>query len=163
MTSAREETNLHRVFLASVWIKALVGLGQIVTGAVLLLLKQATLTNFMLRLTTPELTEDPHDWLSNLLRTSAHDWGTGTHWFASLYLIVHGLIKVLLVAGLLRRKMWSYPLSMWVLGAFIVYQLYRYSSTHSIWLILLTALDVVVIVLIHHEYRIRKQRGFTIY
>lgn len=161
MTSDRNEKNLHRVFLASVWLKALVGVGQIIAGAFLLLVKQATLTAFMLRATAPELTEDPHGWLANLLRTSAHDLGTGAHLFASVYLIVHGLIKVLLVAGLLRRKMWSYPVSMWVLGAFIGYQLYRYSSTHSIWLILLTALDVVVIMLIQHEYRIRKQHGFS--
>jgi uncharacterized membrane protein len=161
MTTIQEEKNLHRIFLASVWIKALVGVGQIVAGTLLLLVRQATLTAFMLRASAPELTEDPHDWVASLLRTSANEWSTGTHTFASLYLIVHGVIKVLLVAGLLRRKMWSYPVSMWVLGAFIAYQLYRYSFTHSIWLILLSALDAVVIVLIHHEYRVRKQHGFT--
>lgn len=162
MTSTRQEKTLHEVFLISIWIKALVGLGQVVAGISLLLVKQATLTAFVLRATAPELSEDPHDWLANLLQTSAHGWGAGTQWFASLYLIVHGLIKVGLVAGLLRRKMWSYPASMWVLGAFIVYQLYRYSFTHSIWLVLLTALDVVVVALIHHEYRLRKKQGFPL-
>lgn len=160
MTSVREEKTLHRVFLVSIWIKALVGIGQVVAGVLLLLVKQAALTAFMLRATAPELSEDPHDWLANLLRTSAHDWGSGTQWFASVYLIVHGLIKVLLVAGLLRRQTWSYPVSMWVLGAFIAYQLYRYSFTHSIWLILLTVLDVVVVALIYHEYRLRMRHGF---
>jgi uncharacterized membrane protein len=66
---------------------------------------------------------------------------------------MHGAIKILLVAALLRGKMWSYPLSIWVLGAFIAYQGYRYTLTHSPWLIALTALDVVVVALVWNEYR----------
>lgn len=160
MTTAREEKVLHDVFLVSIWIKGLVGLGQVIAGGLLLATSRETLTAFVLRVTTPELSEDAHDWLANLLQASAQGWNQGTQSFASAYLIVHGLIKIVLVAGLLRRKMWSYPLSIWVLAAFIAYQLYRYSYTHSIWLVLLTALDVIVIALIHHEYRIRKAHGF---
>lgn len=160
MTSPRQERSLHDVFLVSIWIKALVGLGQVVSGTMLLLVKQETLAAFVVRATTPELVEDPNDWFATLLQTSAHDWAGGTQWFVSMYLVVHGLIKIALVAGLLRRKMWSYPVSMWVLGAFIVYQLYRYTVTHSVWLLLLTALDAVVVALIHHEYQRRKLHGF---
>jgi uncharacterized membrane protein len=50
----------------------------------------------------------------------------------AFYLLSHGLVKVLLVAGLLREKLWAYPASLIVLSAFIAYQTYRYSSTHSI-------------------------------
>lgn len=56
--------------------------------------------------------------------------------------------------------MWSYPASIWVLGAFVVYQCYRYSQAHSIWLVLLTVLDIVVILLLWREYRLRKRIGF---
>jgi uncharacterized membrane protein len=54
---------------------------------------------------------------------------------------------------LLRGKLWAYPLSIWVLLAFIAYQLYRYTFTHSIGLILLSIFDLVVLWLIWHEYR----------
>ena len=47
--------------------------------------------------------------------------------------------------------------SLWFLAAFIVYQCYRYMYTHSIWLVLLTILDVIVAFLIWHEYQSRKQ------
>ena len=77
--------------------------------------------------------------------------------FAGAYLVIHGLIKIFLVAGLLRGKLWAYPMSLWFLAAFIVYQCYRYIYTHSIWLILLTVLDVIVAFLIWHEYQSRKQ------
>ncbi|HVR82263.1 MAG TPA: DUF2127 domain-containing protein [Luteimonas sp.] len=162
MTTPRKEEALHDFFLISVWIKGLVGLIQAVAGVLLLFVTQQALTAFVLYLTTPELSEDPHDLIATLLKSSAEHWGAGTQLFASIYLITHGAIKILLVAALLRKKMWSYPVSMWVLGAFIVYQCYRYTLTHSVWLVLLTALDVVVVFLIFHEYRMRKARGLVV-
>jgi uncharacterized membrane protein len=79
--------------------------------------------------------------------------------FYAFYLLSHGLVKVLLVAGLLRNKLWSYPASLVVLGLFIVYQVYRYSYTHGFGLIVLTIFDIVVIGLIWHEYRlVRRSR-----
>jgi len=53
----------------------------------------------------------------------------------------------------LRGKLWYYPVSLVVFSLFIVYQLYRYSYTQSIWLLFITAVDIVVIVLTWHEYR----------
>lgn len=64
------------------------------------------------------------------------------------------MAKLLLVAGLLREKLWAYPASLAVLGLFIVYQLYRYSYTHGVGLIVLSLFDVMVIVLVWHEYRL---------
>jgi uncharacterized membrane protein len=61
-------------------------------------------------------------------------------------------VKLLLVVGLLKNKLWSYPASFVVLGLFIAYQLYRFSYTHSVGLIVLTIFDVIVIGLICQEY-----------
>lgn len=151
---------LHDLFLATIWIKGLVGLLQLLGGLLLLFVSQGRLIAIAVLLTRPELAEDPHDPVALFLRHSAERFGHGTQVFASLYLAIHGIIKILLVAGLLRRKMWSYPVSLWVLGAFVVYQGYRYVQTQSIWLVLLTALDVVVILMVWREYQIRKRIGF---
>src|ERR1039457_2715647 len=59
--------------------------------------------------------------------------------------------------GLLRNRMWSYPASLVVMAAFIAYQLYRYSYTFSVGLMLLTIFDVIVIALVWHEWRLMKQ------
>ncbi|MEO6138218.1 MAG: DUF2127 domain-containing protein [Luteimonas sp.] len=160
-TSTRRERAWHDLFLVSVWIKGIVGLLQVVGGGLLLVVSQDQLIRLAMRFTQPELIEDPHDSIGMFLRHSAEQFGHGTKLFASIYLAVHGLIKVLLVAGLLRRKMWSYPASMWVLAAFVVYQCYRYTQTHSPWLIALTVLDIAVIVLVWHEWRTRQRLGFT--
>ena len=152
---------LHRLFLVTVWIKGIVGLLQVLGGGLLLVVSQGRLIALAVMLTRPELAEDPGDKIALFLRHSAEQFGHGTQAFASLYLASHGIIKVLLVIGLLRRKMWSYPASLWVLGAFIAYQCYRYAQTQSIWLVLLTALDVVVVLLVWREYRLRQAVGFT--
>lgn len=77
--------------------------------------------------------------------------------FYAFYLLSHGLIKLLLVVGLLRGKLWSYPASLVALGAFMVYQVYRWSYTHSPGLLVLTVFDAVVMVLIWHEWRVVRQ------
>jgi uncharacterized membrane protein len=53
-------------------------------------------------------------------------------------------------------KLWAYPLSLGFLGAFIIYQGYRYTHTHAVSLILLTVFDLIVAYLIWHEYQLRK-------
>jgi uncharacterized membrane protein len=63
------------------------------------------------------------------------------------------LIKVVLVAGLLRERLWAYPVSILALAGFIAYQLYRYSYTQGLGLILLTLLDIIFVGLILHEWR----------
>lgn len=160
-TTDRRQRTWHDLFLVSIWIKGIVGLLQVVGGVLLLVVHQDHLIRLAVMFTQPELAEDPQDSIALFLRHSAEQFGHGTQTFASIYLVVHGLIKILLVAGLLRRKMWSYPASMWVLGAFVAYQCYRYTHTQSPWLIALTALDIVVILLVWHEYRLRRKLGFT--
>ena len=79
------------------------------------------------------------------------------HDFYAFYLLSHGLVKLVVVAGLLKEKLWAYPASFVIFGAFIAYQLYRYSYTHDLSLILLSIFDLFVIVLAVHEYRLVKR------
>jgi uncharacterized membrane protein len=84
----------------------------------------------------------------------AQNYTVSTQHFYAFYLLSHGIIKVALVIGLLRDKLWAYPASLVVLGIFIVYQLYRFSYTQGFGLIVLTVFDVIVMGLIWHEYRL---------
>ena len=146
----------HRLFLLSVWSKGIAGLIETIGGLLLLVIPQAALKAFVIFLTAPELAEDPADRVASLLRYMIRQLGADTKLFASAYLIVHGLIKVFLVAGLLRRRLWSYPISLWFLAGFIAYQAYRFFLTHSLWMIALTVVDLIVAFLIWREYQVRK-------
>jgi uncharacterized membrane protein len=104
-------------------------------------------------LTQEELVEDPRDVIANYLLHSAQNLSIGTQLFVAFYLLSHGSIKLWLIIGLLRQKLWYYPTAIVVFGLFIVYQLYRFSFTHSAWLLLITEVDVIVIALTWHEYK----------
>src|SRR5437588_12737836 len=143
----------HGLFLLSVWSKGIAGLVETIGGLLLLCVPQAGLNALVVALTAPELAEDPTDRVATLLQRIVHELTADTKIFISGYLIIHGVIKVLLVAGLLGRRLWSYPVSLWFLAAFIAYQMYRFLFTHSLWLIALTVLDLIVAFLIWREYR----------
>src|ERR1700736_4740952 len=100
------------------------------------------------------LDDDPNDFVAGHLLSLAQNFTVSTQRFYAFYLLSHGVIKVLLVAGLLRNKLWAYPVSLVVLGLLIIYPLYRFSYTQGAGLIVLTVFDFIVMGLIWHKYRL---------
>ncbi len=105
-----------------------------------------------------ELQEDPTDLIANLIKHSTPGV-IRSRTSASAFLLVHGVTKLLLVAGLLSHKLWSYPAAIVVFGAFTVYQFYELIHRFSFFLGAVTVLDLIVIVLIVEEYRHVKAIG----
>ena len=151
------EKRIHQIFVVSVLFKGLHALIEIVGGVALYLVSTATIVDAIRRYSYDELVEDKHDWIATHLLDFARHFSVAEHNFYAFYLLSHGLIKAVLVAGLLREKLWAYPASFAVFGAFIAYQLYRYSFTHDIGLILLSIFDLFVIALAVHEYRLLRK------
>jgi uncharacterized membrane protein len=148
------ELFLFRVFALGLWVKGIDGVLEIVGGLLLSLISPVTLNQAVITLTQHELAEDPRDILATFLRTAATQLSTSTQLFASLYLIAHGIVKVVLVVGLLRGRRWAYPAAIVFLCLFILYQLYRLSYDASVGLLPLTLFDVVIVGLTWHEYRL---------
>jgi uncharacterized membrane protein len=153
----------HRLFLLSVWIKGVAGLLETLAGIPFFFVPAKTVESFIVLLTAPELAEDPNDWLAVTLRHAVRHFTVDTAFFAGAYLVIHGLIKIFLVTGLLLGRVWAYPTSLCFLAAFILYQMYRFLFTHSLWLIALTIIDVVVAFLIWREYQARKQSSTAVH
>src|SRR5260370_32651073 len=150
--STREQS-IHRLFEISVLLKGLHALLELVGGLFLLFVSTGTIVRALTWLTQDELVEDPHDIIARYFIHAGEQLSAGKQ-FASLYLLSHGIIKLALVIGLLKNKLWAYPWSISVLGLFMIYQVYRYTYTHAIGLSLLQLFDVVVLWLIWHEYRL---------
>ena len=147
-----EEKGIHKVFIVSIAVKAVFATLEVVLG--LLLLFTGSVVQIVLALLENELIDDPNDFFG----THLHAILNPTHEaqvFGGLYLISHGIVKLFLVIGLLRDKMWAYPASLAVFALFILYQTVRYLSTHSAFLLLLTVMDLIVMWLIWHEYQQR--------
>lgn len=152
------EKRLHWVFETSLWIKALFALSEILAGLAAYLVPKQVFLSIVLRITGNEITEDPHDVVAGFLLHAVQHLSVGSKEFAAVYLLAHGVIKLWLIVGLMRERLWYFPVSMVAFGLFIVYQLYRYTYTHSIWLLLLSVLDLGVIALTWHEYRYLQRR-----
>ena len=98
---------------------------------------------------------------SDLVARFAHGFSHPEHEFYAFYLVSHGVVNGLIVGGLLLEKRWSYHATFVVLTLFIAYQLYRYSYTHDIGLIVISAIDLIVMALAWNEYRLFKRRLST--
>ena len=155
-----QEKNIRRIFLVSVLLKGANAVLEIIGGV--LFLFNGAVTGIALFLVRGELIEDPTDFVANAVQHYLPYFSQHAQLFASVYLLSHGVIKIFLVIGLLRNKLWAYPSAIVVFFLFIAYQLYRFTYTHSLFLILLTVFDLVVIWLTWHEYRIVKKNKITV-
>ena len=152
MRNLFKEKNIHFIFESTLAIKAALATVEIVSGVLVYFISQAFLLRVVLLLTQDALTEDPNDFIANYLVHSAQNFSISSQHFAALFLLSHGVVKLFLIVGLLREKLWFFPTTIAVFSAFIVYQVYDFSLTHSLWLLLVTVLDVFVIGLTWHEY-----------
>ena len=143
---------LHRLFEFGVIAKGVDGALELIGGMLLLLLSPAAITGTILFLVEGELKEDPTDLVANLL---LHNTRTiiDTRISASAFLIVHGVVKLGLVAGLASSKLWSYPAAIVVFTGFTIYQIYQLTRQSSLFLGVVTVLDIVVVLLVIAEYR----------
>lgn len=149
---------LHESFRVGIALKGLHALAETVGGTVLLEVSPRTLNRILMSIVTQDLSQDPKDFIARHLRLAFEHFAAHGKHFASWYLLSHGGVKLVLVIALLRNKLWAYPWMLALLAAFIGYQTYRFSLTHSIAMILLTAFDIAVIVLTWIEYQTQISR-----
>lgn len=152
-----EERRIHQIFEVSVLLKGAHAAVECVGGAALALTHNQAIRRLVTQVTQSELMEDRKDFIANHLATWAQGFSVQTQHFYAYYLLSHGVAKLALVAGLLMRKLWAYPTTIVVFGLFIIYQLYRYTQTQGVGLLLLTILDVVVVGLTWHEYSLMRR------
>ena len=147
------ESVLHAGFEVGILLKGLHAALEIVGGVLLLLVNPASLNKIVKVLTQNELAEDPRDLLANFIVRMSARYSMSAQHFGVVYLLSHGGIKIVLVLLLWRKKIWAYPLAVATLVLFIIYQVIRWTTTHSAFLVVVTALDALMILLTIVEYR----------
>lgn len=138
-----QEKQIHQMFVVSVLAKGLHALIEIAGGFALYLFSADAIARWLDEV-------GKHEWIMR------HFPASEQHFYA-FYLLSHGLVKAVLVFFLLREKLWAYPASVAVFSLFIAYQIYRFSFTHDIGLVLLSIFDLFVIALAVHEYRLLRK------
>jgi uncharacterized membrane protein len=149
---------LDQSFRFSLTVKGLHALLEMILGIAILEVNPQAMNRFAMTVLNPELSEDPGDFVATHLLRTFQQFAAGGKRFASLYLLSHGLVKIVLVVALFRNKLWAYPTMIVTLSAFVFYQSYRFVLTHSLFMIFLTLFDLAVIVLTWLEYGKQKSR-----
>ena len=143
---------LDWTFEIALIFKGIDGVLEVIGGIVLLAVSKETLEGWVQTLTEHELSQDPHDFLfTHLVASTHHLTGSGAT-FAGLYLLTHGIVKIVLVAAVLRDQLWAYPWMIGFLLVFIAYQVYLL-VLHPTWGVgLLTVFDLFIVWLTWREY-----------
>jgi uncharacterized membrane protein len=155
---------LDRVFEVGIIGKGINGTLELIGGLLLIFLQPTGVHRLLALLTQGELSEDPGDFVAtHLLHTASGLTGSGLL-FGAVYLLAHGLVKVVLVVALLMNKLWAYPWMIGVLLLFIGYQTYRIVLVPAPALIALTVFDLAIVSLTWREYgqQRRHRRGLLL-
>ena len=152
---------LHDSFILSVMLKAALGVAQILAAIGLAITSQSQLIRFVAQLTASETQQDPTDPLATWLLSAAQSFSIHEQTFYVLYFTGHGLLNLGIAATLVARLRWSYPVSIVVLAAFVIYQIDRFVLTGSWTMIALSLFDVLIIALVWREYRQLDPHGPT--
>jgi uncharacterized membrane protein len=150
---------LDKTFKIGLVLKGLDGVLEVAGGILLLFLAPHAIEHVVRALTAHELSEDPHDLVARYLLHTASHLNHGTTLFGAFYLLSHGVAKIVLVALVLKDKLWAYPWLIALLLAFIAYQLYQITAVHfSAGLTALTIFDAALVWLTWREYRAKRAR-----
>lgn len=149
---------LDRVFEISIVVKGINGVIELIAGVALFFLDpqwiRTAWTGFTAHLVVGHEHSPIWQWFVHL----ADALDTKATVFAAIYLLLHGVIKVVLVWALLKELMWAYPWMLATLCAFIAYQCYELIVHFSWWMLALTVFDILIVALTAREWQLHRQR-----
>jgi len=152
----KARTTFDKVFEVGILLKAADGLIETAGGLILLTLNPDSVNKLAKLLTENELNANPHNLIANHIIHWAGQLTKKTIIFGAIYLLAHGISKIILVYEILRNELWAYIGLIILTALFIIYQVYEVIFSHSIGLSLLTIFDVAIVYLTVKEYK--KQR-----
>jgi len=153
------ERQIHRAFEIGLILKALHSLLEIAGGVILAAVSTGTLLRIAELLTQGELHEDPNDVVANYVLRLAQTFSLSAKAATVFFLLSHGSVKLVLVLSVMKGFSWAYPAFMLALGLLIAIQGYQLWHHFSLFLVLVTVFDLIVLVLTWHEYRLVKPRA----
>jgi uncharacterized membrane protein len=141
------------LFRASMWWRIFYGFLRLILGVSFLRIIGTPLSDFIYTLLSHEITGRAGDFVLEHMYTlfEIHDF-TVTYFIAG-YFIFWGTVDIILSLCLLHHIRQAFPITMGLIGLFIVYSMYRFTFTHSLVLLGVIAIDIVILYLIYGEYR----------
>ena len=148
---------LSWMFRVSMWWRIVYGTLRIILGTTLLHLVGKPFSEIFYRLMLHETAEDPQDALFRFIHDTLEQHELTVTYFLASYLIFWGVIDIFLSVSLLRHKLWAFPVSLILIGFFVLYSISRFFHTHSLILLGVICVDVVIMFIIYREYRVLRK------
>lgn len=148
------------LFRVGMWWRIIYGVCRLILASILLRLIGTPVSDIFYTVLHNDLVERHGDFLAQLLRPILDHMSFTVTYFLAIYLIFWGSIDIVLSFNLLRHKMWAYSSSMYMISAFMLYEVYRFFHTHSFLLAYIIFFDFFVMWLIKKEFQ-RHRRTFS--
>lgn len=152
IATAKKPDITEIIFHIGMWWRIIYGGFRIVLGATLLRFVGAPLSDIFYKLLEHELIEDPNDILIRLGDFFLIHSSLTISYFLAIYFIFWGSVDIGLSIGMLKHKLWTFPVGITLIVLFVAYEIYRFSHTHSLILAFIILVDIFLIWLIHKEY-----------
>ena len=149
------------LFHISMWWKIFYGTARVVLGFVLLKLIGTPFNELLYSIMSHEVTNDSTDVVFQFVYQLIEDHSFTVTYFVATYLLFWGAIDIVFSILLLRHKLWAFPMSLVLMGSFILYEIYRVIHTKSLILLTLILLGLAILYLIYNEYQVLRKKQIT--
>src|SRR5580692_5106396 len=113
MKETRREKEIDQLFRIGVIVKGAISIVEIFSG-ILVLAIPTLLLGIVISMSQDELMEEPGDFIATHSLQLAQQFSVSATAVIGVYLLSRGLIKLGLVAALLKNQLWAYPASLLV-------------------------------------------------
>jgi uncharacterized membrane protein len=152
------EKDYHELFRISILVKAADGFIEMCAGIFFYFIGYTRINAILFSAFHGEIAESPRDPFWQFLINQWHTISLSSNSFWGLLFLAHGATKLVLSAALLKDRLWAYPTAAIVFALFVGYELYSLINRPSLFLLLVTIFDVIVVGLILREYHHLKKK-----
>lgn len=151
----------HKLFEIGLIIKLIDGISNIIGAIFLYFINSDKLVSIFEKIFSHEIIQDPQDFLANFLINFLINFFTNitisTKYFLIIYLLIHGIVKILIVKGLWNKKKSSYIFASILFSIILLLEIYKIINEFSYFLMFLIIVDIITLSLIKIEYIRLKQ------
>ena len=145
----------HRLYLFSLWLKAFDAAIEALCGIAIFFVTIEQVHTFIHWILHLRIFADPGDRKTVFVQHLLTGLPLDSREFLGIYLVLHGGLKIAIVAGLLSRKLLAYPFGLLGLGAFVIYEVTEYFTHHHTSILIMAFFDVFIMIMVAREWRER--------
>lgn len=159
METKQEEKQIYQLFKWSILIKGAISVAEVIVGTLVMFTPVSIITNITDYVIKNFFGGKTEGFLVSEIISNAEALVNIGTVLIGVYLIGRGGIKLALIIGLLRNKIWAYPWSLVVIGVLVLFQVFELVKTLHLGIIFVTVFDLIVMYLIWREWNIVKRHN----